>query len=297
MRVALWKPRQKALSVRAPSARRAPRGEALTAGRHAALPRVQQPAFSCTPASSGQTTPPAEGRLGDHAVGRQPRIPRPGSLEFSRAPGRRSRVFCKGAHPGKLVNASLKVREFYGSRVLRFSVCQGRARVSTCVALAAARPTAVVRGAKCTDSAPGGGSAAVGPGPRSRAEAGCPTRTERTLTGLVRGNATRRRLVAAVHISRFWRSGGFWRLGIGTFCCSASGWRGRESAGFRIRWRRGALESRRTPPGDTWRFAFWVPRAGADLGRSAAGVLGSRPRTVLKFCQYPRSDLGATSRS
>ena len=85
---------------------------------------------------------------------------------------RSSRVFCKGAHPGKLVN------EVQGARVLR------------CVALVAARPTAVARAAKCTDSAPGGGSAAAGPAPRPRAEAGCPTRTELTLTGLVRGNAT-----------------------------------------------------------------------------------------------------------
>ena len=232
-------------------------------------------------------------------MGRQPRTPRPGGAEFSRAPSCRSRVFCKVAHPGKLVTAIFMVRESCGARVLRFSDCQrcGCARVLRCVALGAARPTAAARGAKCTDSAPGGGSAAVGPASKPRAEARRPTRTERTLTGLVRGNATRRRLVAAVHISRFWRSGGFWRLGIVTYCCSALGWRGRESAGFRIRWRRGALESRRTPPGDTWRFASWVPRVGADLRRSTAGVLGSRPRTVLGFWHCPRSDLGATSTS
>ena len=187
---------------------------------------------------------PRSGKAAADPVPRGPRV-------FG-APSGRSRVFCKVAHPGKLVTASFKVRESCGARVLRFSDRQGCgcARVLRCVALGTARPTAVARGTKCTDSAPGGGSAALGPSSKPRAEARRPTRTERTLTGLVRGNATRRRVGAAVHISRFWRSGGFWRLGIVTYCCSAIGRRGRESAGFRARWRRSALESRRTPPGD-----------------------------------------------
>ena len=131
--MASWKPRQKALSVRARSAGRAPRGEAFAAGRHGALPKVQQPTFSCTPHSSGQTTPPAEGRLGDHAVGRQPRTPRPGGPEFSRAPSRRWRVICKVAHPGKLVTASFKVRESCVLRCAGFKVFRSsgmRARAS-----------------------------------------------------------------------------------------------------------------------------------------------------------------------
>ena len=294
MRMASWNPRQKALSVRARSAGRAPRvggGQTRCVAASAAAGALLHTSFvRADDAPCGRAVGrPRSGKAAADPVPRWPRV-------FG-APSRRSRVFCKVAHPGKLVTASFKVRESCGARVLRFSDRQGCgcARVLRCVALGTARPTAVARGTKCTDSAPGGGSAALGPASKPRAEARRPTRTERTLTGLVRGNATRRRLGAAVHISRFWRSGGFWRLGIVTYCCSAIGWRGRESAGFRARWRRSALASRRTPPGD--RFASWVPRVGADLGRSAAGVLGSRPRTVLGFWQYPRSDLGATSAS
>ena len=94
----------------------------------------------------------AEPTRWQRGVRSRPDFSRAGVQSPSASP-RRWRVFCKGTHPSKLLN------EFQSERAVR------------CDALVAARPTGVARAARCKDSAPGGGSAVVGPAPRPRAEA------------------------------------------------------------------------------------------------------------------------------
>ena len=183
------------------------------------------------------------------------------SVQSPSASPQRWRVFCKGTHPRKLLNG------FQSERVLR------------CHALVAARPTAVARAARCKDSAPGGGSAAVGPAPRPRAEARCPTRTEHIPVGSARGNAN------CSHLPQCWRQGGAWR------CRTVShshlpllddGGAGMQVFGYTGTAR--VLEYRRIPPGCTCHLASWVPRARVNLRQPTADawtfLLGWCPRIL-----------------